>query len=85
MSNTSSYLDEISSDQLIEELSNRHSELLVIRNHQRLVGDKVFIKTPMGPLTTINNQFDLVEATEMLQAAQRQLVLDFLKQGMIND
>ena len=71
----------ISTDELITELSNRHKELIVIREHKKIKdSDNIFVKTPFGELGKKNKGFDLVVATEMLQAALRQLTIDFLKE-----
>ena len=73
-------LELISTDDLIHELADRHSELIIIREHKKGVDeDKVFVKTPFGELSKEDKGFDLVIATDMIHAAQRQLVIDFLE------
>ncbi|KKN54248.1 hypothetical protein LCGC14_0594300 [marine sediment metagenome] len=73
-------LEFISTDELIGELSSRHTELIVIRNKEKSKGaNKVFVKTPFGPLAKRKKGFDLVEAIEMLDATQKQLVIEYLE------
>ena len=72
-------LDLVSTSDLIHELSNRHSELIVLREHKREVDSiNVFVKTPFGVKGRPDKGFDLVEATDILQAAHKQLVYDYL-------
>lgn len=73
-------LDLVLTDDLISELSNRHTELIVIRNKEKSKNaDTVFVKTPFGPLARREKGFDLVEAIEMLDATQKQLVIEYLE------
>ncbi len=75
-----SNLELISTDDLIQELSDRHSELIVIREHKKLRdSDNIFVKTPFGDLSSDRKNFDLVNAVEMLNAAQLKLTMDFLE------
>ncbi len=74
-------LELISTDDLIAELANRHSELIVIRESKKLMdSDDIFVKTPFGELGREDKGFDLVVVTEMLHAAHRQMTIDFLKE-----
>lgn len=74
-------LEFVSTDDLIAELSNRHAELIVIREHKKVADeDMVFVKTPFGKLGKPDKGFDLVVATGMMAAAQNQMVIDFLKE-----
>ena len=60
-------LELVSTEDLIKELAARHKELIVIREHKKSANeDRLFVKTEGG--------FDLMEATEMLQAAHWQLI-----------
>lgn len=73
-------LELVKTDDLIMEISNRHTELIVIRDHQKKSGaDKVFIKTPFGDLANRDMGYDLVHATDMLQAAHRELLIGYLE------
>lgn len=70
----------ISTDDLIEEIASRHSEIIVIRNKEKTeFTDDVYVKTGKGPLAREDKNFDLVEAMQMLQAASVQLTHDFLE------
>lgn len=72
-------LELISTDDLIEEVASRHSEIIVIRNCEKKANtDNVYVKTQRGPLSREDKNFDLVEAQQMLQAASVQLTYDFL-------
>lgn len=74
-------LELISTDELIMELSNRHTELIVIRNKEkRTDADTIFIKTPFGELAKKEKGFDLIEALEMLDATTKQLAIEYLKE-----
>lgn len=74
-------LELVSTDDLIAELSNRHTELIVIREHKKKIDtDKIFVKTLFGELSKKGKGFDLVIATEMLHAAHEQMTIDFLKE-----
>ncbi len=73
-------LEFISTADLIAELSNRHKELIVIRDKEKSEdANMVFVKTPFGPLAKQEKGFDLVEAIEMLDATQKQLVIEYLE------
>lgn len=73
-------LELVPTDNLIAELSNRHRELIVIREHRKIPeADTIFVKTPFGELGKEEKGFDLVVATEMLHATHRRLVIEFLK------
>ncbi len=72
-------LDLISTSDLIEELANRHSELIVIREYKKRINeDNVFVKTGFGKKGRKDKGFDLIEATQMLHAAHWQLIHDYL-------
>ena len=72
-------LELVSSSDLIEELSNRHDEIIVIREYKRKTEtDKVFVKTSFGKKGRKEKGFDLIEATSMLHAAHWQLIYDYL-------
>ena len=72
-------LELVSTDDLIKELAHRHKELIVIREHKKKVHeDNVFVKTNFGVKGRVDRGFDLVEATEMLHSAHRQLIHDYL-------
>ena len=72
-------LEFVTDDELIAELADRHTELIVIREHEKLKDyDSIFVKTPKGELSSKNDTFDLIIANELLSIAQRQLVEDFL-------
>ncbi len=75
-----SELELISTDDLIEEVASRHSEIIIIRNRYKTeFEDEVYVKTQKGPLAREDKNFDLVEAQQMLQAASVQLTHDFLE------
>ncbi len=79
METTTETLELVSTDDLIKELSNRHKELIVIRERRKCPGVvNVFVKTPFGEKGRRDKGFDLVEATQMLQAAHWQLIYDYL-------
>jgi len=72
-------LELISTSDLIEELSNCHRELIVIRERKKKTHtDNVFVKTSFGKKGRRDKGFDLIEATQMLSAAQWQLTHDYL-------
>ncbi len=72
-------LDLVSTDDLIKELSNRHKELIVIREHKKTAHqDNVFVKTGFGKKGREDKGFDLIEATEMLHAVHQRLIHDYL-------
>ena len=72
-------LDLVSTSDLIHELAGRHREIIVIREHKKgQYEDNVFVKTAFGKKGRQDKGFDLVEATDMLQAAHKQLVYDYL-------
>lgn len=72
-------LNLVSTDDLIKELSNRHKELIVIRERKKKVNeDKVFVKTGFGKKGREEKGFDLIAATEMLHATHWQLIYDYL-------
>ena len=72
-------LDLVSTDDLIRELANRHSEIIVIRECKKKTNqDDVFIKTSFGKKGRKDKGFDLIEATQMLHAAHWQLIYDYL-------
>ena len=72
-------LELVSTDDLIEELSVRHSELIILREYKKKVHEiKVFVKTGFGCKGRKDRGFDLVEATEILHAAHWQLIHDYL-------
>lgn len=72
-------LDLISTSDLIHELASRHKELIVLREHKKGVDSvNVFIKTGFGCKGRRDLGFDLVEATDILQAAHKQLVYEYL-------
>ena len=74
-------LEFISTDDLIKELSDRHTELIVIRNREKEINtDTIFIKTPFGKLAKKEKGFDLIEALEMLDATTKQLAIEYLKE-----
>ena len=69
----------VSTDDLIEELSNRHTELIVIREHKKRQNeDKVFVKTEFGKKARGDKGFDLISATEMIHATHWQLIYEYL-------
>lgn len=69
----------VSTDDLIKELANRHTELIVIREHKKKKNeDNVFVKTGFGEKGRQEKGFDLVAATTMLHAAHYQLIHDYL-------
>ncbi len=77
--NIKTSLELVSTNDLIEELANRHSELIVIREHKKGVKeDNVFVKTGFGKKGRKDKGFDLIEATQMLHAALWQLIHDYL-------
>lgn len=72
-------LDLILTDDLIMELSNRHKELIVIRERKKSINeDNVFVKTGFGKKGVKGKGFDLIAATEMLHATHWQLIHDYL-------
>lgn len=72
-------LELVSTDDLIKELSNRHKEIIVIREYKKRVNeDNVFVKTNFGKKGRKDKGFDLVVATEMLHATHWQLIHDYL-------
>ncbi len=72
-------LDLVSTDDLIKELSERHDEIIVIREYRKSVNeDKVFVKTAFGKKGRKDKGFDLIEATQMLHATHWQLIHDYL-------
>ena len=72
-------LDLVSTDALIQELSNRHKELIVIREHKKILdSDNVFVKTPFSSAANKEKGFDLLHATEMLNATQFQLAMEYV-------
>ncbi len=72
-------LDLVSTNDLIKELSGRHKELIVIREHKKRTNqDNVFVKTGFGKKGREDKGFDLLEATEMLHAVHWQLIHDYL-------
>lgn len=74
-----SVLNLISTADLIEELASRHKELIVIREHKKQIDtDNIFVKTAFGVKGRTDKGFDLIEATQMLNAAHRQLTHDYL-------
>ena len=74
-------LELVSTDELIEELSGRHTELIVIRNKKKKIdADTIFVKTPFGELAKKEKGFDLIEALEMLDATIKQLAIEYLKE-----
>ena len=74
-------LELISTDDLITELSNRHKELIVIRNTEKAKDtDTIFVKTPFGPLAKKEKGFDLIEAVEMLDTTHKQLIIEYLEE-----
>lgn len=73
-------LELVSTDDLIGELSNRFTELIVIREHKKFADtDDIFVKTQFGELGNKDKGFDLIAATEMLNAAHRQLTIHYLE------
>lgn len=79
-------LDLISTSDLIEELANRHSELIVIREYKKKVNrDNVFVKTGFGKKGRRDKGFDLIEATQMLHAAHWQLIYNYLDEIDVED
>lgn len=73
-------LELVSTDDLIKELSNRHTELIVIReNYKQDNADNVFVKTPFGKLGKKKKGFDLIVAIDMLNATARQLAIEYCK------
>lgn len=80
--NETTNLELISTDDLIVEVSRRCSELIVIRNSQKSEHtDDIYVKTPEGPLSRGDKKFDLIHATDMLQAAHRQMTVVYLSKG----
>lgn len=72
-------LELIPTDALISELSERHTEIIIIREYKKGVNeDKVFVKTGFGKKGRKEKGFDLVSATEMLHAAHWKLIHDYL-------
>lgn len=72
-------LELVSTDDLIKELANRHSELIVICERKKTENeDNVFVKTGFGCKGNVNKGFDLIAATSMLQATQYRLTYDYL-------
>lgn len=72
-------LELVSTSDLICEISNRHKEVIVIREHKKHVNeDNVFVKTDFGKKGRKDKGFDLINATEMLHAAHWQLIYDYL-------
>ena len=72
-------LELVSTDDLIEEISNRHKEVIVIREYKKHINeDNVFVKTGFGKKGRPEKGFDLIAATEMLHAAHWQLIHDYL-------
>ncbi len=77
MSNTE--LELISTSDLIEELADRHSEIIVIRERKKSYKeDKVYVKTGFGKKGRKDKGFDLIVATEMLHATHWQLIYNYL-------
>jgi len=73
-------LELVSTNDLIKELAGRHKELIVIRESKKQLNkDNIFVKTGFGIKGRVDRGFDLVEATDMLQAAHRQLIFDYLE------
>ena len=71
----------VSTDDLIEELASRHEEIIIIRECKKSKGcDDVFVKTGFGDLARKDKDFDLMRVVIILQAALRQLTMDFFKQ-----
>ena len=69
----------VSTNDLIEELASRHSELIVIREVKKEKHkNNIFVKTGVGRKHRKDKKFDLMIATEMLHAAQWQLIYDYL-------
>ena len=74
-----SNLDLVSTKDLIQELSVRHKEIIVIREYKKGVNeDSVFVKTNFGKKARKDKGFDLVLATEMLHATHWKLIHDYL-------
>lgn len=79
-------LELISTSDLIRELADRHKELIVLREHKKGVNEvNVFVKTGFGCKGRKDKGFDLVEATEIMHAAQWQLVHDYLDDVNVED
>ncbi len=73
-------LDLISTQDLITELADRHTELIVIREHKKQYhSNNVFVKTPFGKLGKEGKGFDLVVVTDMINGAHRQLIMEYLE------
>lgn len=72
-------LELVSSSELIAELSNRYSDIIVISENIKIRKvENVHIKTRRGKKGRTDKNYDLVIATSMLQAAQSQLIYEYL-------
>lgn len=73
-------LDLVPTDDLIHELADRHREIIIVReyNRKKVNVDKIFVKTCFGKKGREDKGFDLVRATQMLHAAQWELIHDYL-------
>jgi len=72
-------LNLVDTKELIQELANRHEEIIVIRE-ERLHPDmlNIRVKTSVGLLTKPELGFDIICALQLLHTAEEHLILDYL-------